>query len=301
MGTSQSYGGPGDRPALLPSWALPPQPVIPTPSVPAETSPESPQPLPEPTNSPIDSPTSPSNPTQPVVPRSPQKTARPWQAAKSSLTRFASGGGGRSGFGKAARSYVKAKGGARSATASATSGRRALGSAGQFLSTVARSGWTNALESIGLRSVVGRSADVMFTAIVNAVAPEGATLEDAVARRAMCEVFDDLFEKKVTTSNNTESLSEMSPDDVLGATTDFVCLYVYYKWIEELGRSIERGAVTAQDATKLEREVKQFVRDVVKLKSDAVDLLTLKWGDEPGQQFIDDVFQQAYSLLEDVQ
>src|ERR1700733_2369393 len=42
MGTSKSYGGPSDRPALLPSWALPPEnslfPDLPVGPEPDETS-----------------------------------------------------------------------------------------------------------------------------------------------------------------------------------------------------------------------------------------------------------------------
>ena len=141
----------------------------------------------------------------------------------------------------------------------------------------------------------------MFTAIVNSVAPAGSNLDDAISRRAACDVFEHLFEQKVAIEDGAETMNTMTADDVRNATEEFVCLYVYYRWIEELGKSIERGSVSPQDATKLEREVKQFVRDIVHLKTGDVDLLTLKWQENSGRRFVDDVFHQAYSLLEDVE
>jgi hypothetical protein len=99
-----------------------------------------------------------------------------WASAKSNMTRFAHGGERRS-LARSGRSYVRARGGAAAGARSSVASRSATSRLAGFLSTVATSGTTAALNQLGLSTVVGQSAETILGAVAEAIAPEGALLK----------------------------------------------------------------------------------------------------------------------------
>jgi hypothetical protein len=277
MGTSRSYDGPGDRPPLLPPWAT------------GGGGPDGPPP----------DPGDPDGPPAPPVPPPTPPPGRPWQQAKTNLTRYANGSSpGNAGLSRAGQSYVGARGGAGRAAGTATAGRSSVDRAGQFYSALAGGGGlTRALETIGLRGLTGQPAEEVFAAIADALAPDGATLEEAAARRAVTESLSQLFAERVA-DGGLESLESMTPADVAGAVQNMVAAYVYHRWLEELGLSIERGATTAAEAVRMEREMRAYVRDLVQLELPAERAVTTNWEGPEGQSLVRRLFDDAYSLLE---
>ena len=278
MGTSRSYDGPGDRPPLLPDWAT------------GGGGPDGGPPDPE---APDGAP-----PVPPVPPQTPP-LPRPWQQAKTNLTRYATGSSpGRAGLARAGQDYVGARGGPRGAAGAAAAGRASVARAGQFYSSLAGGGGLNrALDAIGLRGLSGRSAEEVFAAIADALAPDGATLEEAAARRAVNESLSQLFADRVV-DGGLESLERMTAADVAGAVQNMVSAYVYHRWLEELGISLERGAISPAEAVRMEREMRAYVRDLVRLEVSAERALGTDWAGAEGQAFVQRLFEDAYSLLE---
>lgn len=297
MGTSRTYDGPGDRPPLLPTWALPG-------GNPSQTPPEPP---PNDTGDGDDAnsgddaaqggegdaPSAAGG--QPAPPAAQQPT---WRAARRQMNSWARGGGGRQGIGQAGRAYVRAKGGSRSAAGQATAGRAATARAGNFFGALVRGGLGAALDALGLRNYIGKGAEEVFAAIANVIAPPGATLEEAAARRAADEVLGRLYEERVGADGDLGGLDRMTADDVGAAVRDVVSSYVYQRWLEELGKSIEAGTTSPTEAVKLEREVKQYVRDIVQLEVPNDRVLTINWESSEGQAIIRRLFEEAYGLLE---
>jgi hypothetical protein len=197
------------------------------------------------------------------------------------------------------RAYVRAKGGSRSAATTATHGRATASRASSFFGALLSGGLGAALEALGIRNYVGRAADVVFAAIANAIAPPGATLEEAAARRAADEVLSKLYEDVLDANGDLTVLDSMSQDDVANAVRGVITAYVYERWLEQLGKSIETGAVSPTEAVRLEHEVKQYVRDIVVLDVTNEDVLA--FGQDAGrtQLVIDRLFEEAYSLLGD--
>ena len=186
----------------------------------------------------------------------------------------------------------------RSAATAATHGRTTAARAGRFFSTLSSGGLAAALDSLGLRNYVGRGAEVVFAAIANALAPPGSTLEEAAARRAADEVLARLYDDRIEEDGDLAPLERMSAADVADAVRGVITAYVYERWLEELGKSIESGAVSSADAVRLEREVKQYVQDIVTL--DVSDADVLSFGRDGGQahDVIGRLFEEAYGFLE---
>lgn len=302
MGTSKSYGGPGDKPPLLPDWALPP--------------PEGGDPLPEEEEQEEEE-------TQPDIEDSADhEAAEPdsdeddeaggdddvggieqgpavplgsWRSAKTLFGKAVKKNGDKQAFRKAAQSYVRAHGGSRRAAQTATAGRSATARLGGFLSDVATRGLNAALEAINLSSVIGKDPRTVFAAIANAIAPDGSSPEKAVAREATNDVLADFYERFVT-DDDLSRLNSLTSEDVKSAILDSVTCYIYHRWLQELGRQIEEKTMSSSEAVRLERETKLFVKDSVTVDFKDKDPLTMDWASD-GSVLVERIFSEAYSLF----
>lgn len=306
MGTSKSYNGPSDRTPLLPLWAQAPAPGSqPQPEPQADpTDPANPTPVPdtdpandEPQSAPDTTAPTPTSPP-PIVPPSPSPpVSTPWKSARIAMTGYSRRGGAERAR-AAGQRYVRARGGSRAAASTASTGRTATANLGGFLSNVSSSGFTEAARNLGLTVLVGQSVTSVLNAILNVLAPPGASNEEAVARRATAEVLTELFERHAVEEQGIERLNSMSAADVAAATERSVAAYIYQRWLLELGKKIEEGAYSDREAVRMEREVKEYVRDLVTIDLQGRNILTIDWNGIDGQQFCERIFQEAYALLE---
>lgn len=319
MGTSNSGGGPGDKTPLLPDWALPRHVDggdggdagaeggseggadhgdlgegdggdNEDSGTAGETGGEE--------GGAVD-------PTAAIVAPSqrPPAARRPayWATAKSRLASVASGGHTRAGIARAGRAYVRARGGSRAASHSATSARGATARLGGFLSLVASQGVRPALESLGLGRLVGSEAHLVFAAIIDSLAPEGSDLEQAATREAIGQTLAGLFEEYVAPDGSVAALEAMTPDGIRAAVEASVAASIFHRWLGDLERRLEEKAVTAAQAVKLERDMESYVRETVKLDLTDKDPLKIKWEGEEGAAFVERIYQEAYSILAEMQ
>lgn len=297
MGTSTSYGGPKDRPPLLPDWALP----APVPLPPQQVS------IPVP---PADGPASPDpsvteQPTHPGAPSlhpGPTPTYGPltdvprWTRAGRSLGSAASSGGSR-GMGRAAQRYVRALGGSRRASASSSGGRRATARFAGFLSDVARKGFAEAFAGLGLGSVVGRDLDSVIAAVADAVCPAGAHREEVAAREATAEALEEVFTDTINAGADLSQLDAMTAAGVGKAIEVMVASYIYNRWLGDLGAKIEEKAISPQQAVRVEQRMKEFIRDAVKLDLQQKDPLKVDWRGAEGKGLIGRIYNDAYAVI----
>lgn len=302
MGTSSSYGGPTGRNPLLPPWAQDGGGAPPDLSPPeGNQPPEGPPPDGNPPGVPENGETPPAD-TPPTSPPAPPPAVRlpsvSWAAAKRGLTGYTSSRGDRGRLRSAANRYVGARGGGRTAARSAQAGRTATTRIGGFLSGVASSGFTDTARALGLSAVLGRNVDQVLAAIANALAPEGATQEEAVARQAVNDTLSYLYERYGLADGDLTKLDAMDRAGVVEAVAVSVTAYVYHRWVQELGGKLEENAYTAEEAVRLERDVRAFIEETVQLDMTRIDPLTLDWGGPEGQRFVEQIFTDAYEMLE---
>ena len=295
MGTSSSRGGPSDKAKLLPSWAQPGGDAAPEDeSDEADESKES---------SSSSSSSEDEEEAQEGGGAALPAVGQPWRAAKAALTTAArTGGGERRGRVKsAAAAYVRARGGGGGRTAAgATSGRAATARLGSFLSAAAARGFEAALRSIDLGGFVGRPAEEVFAAIADALAPDGASVEDAAARAAVEKVMADLCDRVEAAGGDLAVLDTVTAEEVANAVVACVAAYVYERWVGELGLSIEKGTFSSEDAVMLEDQMKGWVGEAVALDLGGTDVLQIDWAVE-GPATVDRVFRDAYSFLENAE
>jgi|Deesub1362A_J573_1020465.scaffolds.fasta_scaffold02489_6 hypothetical protein len=277
MGTSNSYGGPGDTTHLIPDWARP-------------GSSDSHGDTDNQHNAEIEKPQDQTPHTQP--------RELTWRTAKTALSRYASGKSGRAGLIRAGKAYVGAKGGAQKAAKSVVSGKSTGRNLGGFLSATAQGGIVQGLRSIGLNYLIGKDVDTVFAGIVNAITDNGEDFDKNIARQALEDALLTFYER-CSEDQNFDSLEHLAPDQIKEAIEEFVSSYIYRRWLQELGKCIERKTVSEDEAIRLEIEVKTYVRDLVELKLDEQNPLSIDWSGEEGQKIIDSLFEEAYSLIEE--
>lgn len=290
MGTSASYGGNRDKRSLLPDWAFP--------SGDGE-SPDSPDAQPEspeaPENDENDNPQVESPDTSTEEPATTEDPSPLWQAAKASMTRGVRGDGPGAGGGmpQTGRSYVRAKGGSRVAAANASAGRATAQRITGFLSSVASDGVNAALQNLGLSRLIGSDVDTVYAELLDSIAPESSDFDESLARQAMEDALSSIYEN----SEKLDDLDHLSSGDVLSALERFIAGYIYRQWLQELGISIEKNAISEAQAVTLERSMKAYVYEAVKLEMETIDPLAVDWAGTEGKTIIQGLYEEAYAII----
>lgn len=220
-----------------------------------------------------------------------------WRSAKRRLGAAVTGRTGRAGIARAGRAYVRALGGSRRAAQSVPSARASSARLGGFLADVSGRGLGAALDAIGLGRLVGSDSHTVFAAIVDALAPEGADLEQMAAREAVNETLAELFEQYVAPDGSVAALESMTPDAIRSAVERSVAASIYHRWLGDLEKQLEEKAVTAAEAVRLERDVAAYIRETVKLDLRDRDPLKLGWGTAEGAAFMETIYRDAYAIL----
>jgi len=222
MGTSNSYGGPGPNKPLLPPWAD--EPIQPFPPFDGQIPPgdgSQPQDQPEPVDGQKEPPDS--QDTQPTPP------VRPYQAlgsARSSISRYASTGGGGH-LSSGIRSHTRSLGGAGGATRSARTGRSATQKLGGYLSNISSRGIADASEDLGISDVLGKPVNVAISQIIDKLVPDSSTLEDVVARRAIIKTLEEIYYKYEIEEQGLEALNGVDEEAIEEAILSSTVNYVY--------------------------------------------------------------------------
>jgi len=287
MGTSKSYGGPGNRSPLLPPWADGETSPLPNPN------PDTGQPG---QDNPGETPTDPS-PDHPEI----ALQSSNWATTSRHFGGYASGGGGGS-LGKALGSYTQSKGGSRQASKSARAGRKSTVKLGGFLSNIAANGVQVATENLGLAStILGIPVELALGAILDAIAPDGATPDDSAARRAINATLDEMYNRFELGEGNLSKLEAIDSNTAKELIVFSVTSYIFEKFLQDLQYCFEEGNIEEDEVIRLEREVHPYIEATVKVEllEKQVNVLTLNWSGAEGQRFCDEIYSQAYALLED--
>lgn len=237
---------------------------------------------------------------QATNPSDKQKTqlnkSQDWAAAKGALTRKSNNTRGSS-IRKAGRSYIHSLGGTRSAVTAARMGVNVGSSYGEFLASASKSGLAAAFTSIGLENLTGKSPEEICVAIVNSIAPNGATNDEAIAREALIETLDSLYSKLLEQAGGlVEPLENLTSEIINETVVEYVGNYIFTKWMYELGIAIEKGNISVVDAVELEKEVKNFI--VIETQEKYRDVSVSDNVGKDSQKIITEIFNTAYSLLE---
>jgi hypothetical protein len=201
------------------------------------------------------------------------------------------GGSGRAA--RVLRRWVGTQGGA----GGATSGSRGAISSGQrlggLLVRIADSGLTSAFEDAGLGRLVGHNRLQVLEGLLEAIAGDGSDLDQQAVRAAICDIYDELF-----VGDTFEELENttLDGDAVVNSLEDFLAAYIYRKLLPAIDAKLRD--LDADTARSRERELREYIKSLVKLRVKGDDALSLDWEGSAGQQLIEGVVQAAFEQVE---
>lgn len=208
-----------------------------------------------------------------------------------------SSGGTLEGFRSVASKFVKAQGGARSATQASRRGiRTAQRLAGALIAAVERG--ESGLSQFLSINFVGMSADAVLAALIDELAPAGAQNEDAAARDAACTVLEDLFTKYSVSTAGIAGLSALTLAEVADVVVNYVAAYIFARLMQLLAIRLERNDLSTATACRMERDVREYVRERVKAEVAPPQVTNISFTAQEGQRVVERVFNDAYTIIE---
>jgi hypothetical protein len=220
-----------------------------------------------------------------------------WTNAKGAFTRYTKRTAG-SNIGKAAKSYVRTLGGSRGATRSASRGIAVGGRFGSFLGSAATQGLEATLSSMGLSVFIGRSSEEILAKIADTIAPVGATNDEAIARDSVIATLDIIYTKIDENGGDITALETLTPEMIKEAVVAYVSVYIFKKWVYELGIAVEKNTISERQAIEMETEIREFITAEVQLAMQGKTIRDFDLNNASNQQTIQTIFQTAYSTLQ---
>jgi len=284
MGTSSSNTGARGNTSLLPSWA-PGAPLPPTP----------PQQNLKPGNQgAVDL-------AIPSLSKSGKNNSNlqtdKWSGSKGALTRYAKGTGGGN-IKKAAQGYVRTYGGYKKAASASQRGIIVGAGLAAFLEGVSAEGLKKTFDDLGISDFVGKSSEEILAKIADTIAPAGATNDEAVAREAVISSLDNLCEKLINEGKDISAIDHMSEAMVKETVIEYIGIYIFKKWLYELGIAIEKNNLSERDAIKLEKEMEVFIKEELKVGLKDMDVKKFQIKAINNHPVIKEIIELTYSTLE---
>lgn len=219
-----------------------------------------------------------------------QKQTVEWSNAKTFMSNVASGRS--SNIKGAVSKYVKAYGGAKSASKNAYGGVKTTISLGNFVKSISEQGLKETLDAYKI-DYKDKSTKEILNELINILSPSPNTKEDAISRKALIvtvEVLYVLIEKENLEIEAVENL------DVNIIIPTYIEVYIYQKLINDLGSRIESNSKSAADAVALEKDIKEYIHSKIEIVFKGKEIKDYKFSTKE----ILSLYNQCYTVIEDL-
>ena len=221
-----------------------------------------------------------------------------WRSVRSAFTRYFKSSNDSRKLGKALNRYVKASGGAKRITKSAISGKSSGIKLGVFLNNVAQKGYIEALNQLGIKDLTGKSIESVFTQIAETLSPKGNEGDDPYARAAISEALSKIYEEFELADKDISELENIDQSKAFGFFELYIESYISERLIAEMGKNLENKEFSEKEVIDKEFEIKEYIKDAVKLEFKDVDLNDLNLSNPKNSEKMNDIFETAYQIME---
>jgi hypothetical protein len=172
--------------------------------------------------------------------------------------------------------------------ASRGSGVRLLG----FLADAQSRGVREALRTLNLESLAGRSITEIFIGLADHICPGAGTVDEGIAREAYIETIVELASEGLT------DLTTFSPDQMHTVFELYATHAIVARICNDIGAKTVSMPTDAQAAHRVEQQLRDFIRGGVS------DALTQARAETPNltteriQGFVDAVYETAFAFLQ---
>ncbi|MDR2410653.1 MAG: hypothetical protein LBE13_21425, partial [Bacteroidales bacterium] len=222
----------------------------------------------------------------------------PWTRAKTSMSKYASGNGGRNGKKNAVSDYVKGHGGSGNAAKSAKSAIKTTINIGDFFWGVSKKGISQVLEEYQIPTERRKPKEIL-NGIVNILAPTPDLNDDSVARKALINTMSIIYEKFDNENQNITLLDSIDSDISKMLIEKYIETFIYERLIHDVGSRIEKKSENSATAAKIEKELKEYIETKVSTTLKNKPLSMINSGTKNVHVLVEELYQQCYKVLED--
>ncbi|GGP03841.1 hypothetical protein GCM10010992_13780 [Cloacibacterium rupense] len=213
-----------------------------------------------------------------------------WSNAKTFMSNLASGRS--SNIKGAVSKYVKAYGGAKSASKNAVGGIKTTINLGNFVKSISEQGLKETLDEYKI-NYRDKSTKEILNELVNILAPSPNTKEDAISRKALILTMEVLY--KLIEKENLE-VEVIEKLDVNIIIPTYIEVYIYQKLINDLGSRIESNSKSAADAVAIEKDIKEYIHNKIEIVFKGKEIKDYKFSTKE----ILSLYNQCYTVIEDL-
>jgi len=236
-----------------------------------------------------------------------------WTPLKNDATSFAKHGGhGLINPKSLLGSYLQANGGAQAIAQGiggsgghsgsryriGSSARSAGAKLGGFLSSVATQGLDTTLQEVELGHLIGKSATEICAGLLDILTDSASTLDDHATRKALSNVFDDLF-KLDTPYEDIEQALNQSLDEkgIILIMVDFFGYYLYELFCRDFYEDWQKKVGTDQTKRSL-RQVKNCIFAEVESEFANKTIDSIDWSGLAGTSLAEKIMQDTLEIFE---
>lgn len=213
-----------------------------------------------------------------------------WSNAKTFMSKVASGKS--KNIKGAVSKYVKAYGGAKSASKNAIGGIKTTIKLGNFVRGISEQGLKETLNEYKI-DYKDRSTKEVLNELVNILAPSPSTKEDAISRKALILTMEVLYELIEKENLEIEAIENLDVNIIIPT---YIEVYIYQKLINDLGSRIESNSKSAADAVALEKDIKEYIHSKIEIVFKGKEIKDYKFSTKE----ILSLYNQCYTVMEDL-
>lgn len=187
----------------------------------------------------------------------PEEQTIEWSNAKNYMSKLASGKS--TNIKGAVSRYIKAYGGAKSASRNAVGGIKTTIRLGNFVRSISKQGIKETLNEFKI-DYKDKSTKEILSELINILAPSPDTKDDAIARKALILTMEVLYEHLEKEDLEIESFENLDLNIIIPT---YIEVYIYQKLINDLGSRIESNCKSAPDAVRIENDIKEYIHSKI--------------------------------------
>lgn len=179
-----------------------------------------------------------------------------------------------------------------------SSARRAGARLGGFLSSVATQGLDTTLQKVGLGYLIGKSATEICAGLLDILANSVSTLDDHATRKALSNVFDDLFKPNTPYEDIEQALNQsLDEKGMMLIMVDFFGYYLYELFCRDFYEDWQKK-VGADQAKRLLQQVKDCIFAEVESELASKTIDSIDWSGLAGLSLAERIMQDTLEIFE---
>ncbi|MDT8717022.1 hypothetical protein IAI10_10165 [Clostridium sp. 19966] len=224
-----------------------------------------------------------------------EKQMGSWQETKKAMSQYIKGSS--SSKARVLNNYVKAYGGAKRASTQSASGRNSTVQLGKFLSSIRSVGIIKTFEKLHI-DYVGKSVETLLSEMVNIISSNSNTKEDAIARNATIEALSEIYDFLEQNNKDITSLDRIDDCIFEQIMSIYISDYIFEKMLNDLQSRFEQYAKNTQEALRVEKEFKDYIKNSVDIKLKQAKLEQIDYNNADIGKIIENLYTECFEVLE---